>query len=118
MAKKYIIDEGEVVPMDDLVIWAKWYEEADRLVAKTRVGPFQVVTFFTALDYRPDGQDGAPLLWETTVMPALEGAGSRYTTAEGARIGHQRIVQHVLEHAREKDSKVEAIVEEERKKQK
>ncbi len=113
MSEKYIIDEGKVIKCDNVVIWAKWYEDTDRRVATTIVAPFQVVTFFTALDMGKGFPD-APTLWETMVTPGDD--SERYTSLEDAKAGHARWVDKTLAKARIKNAKVEAVVQEEGKK--
>lgn len=118
-AAKYIFDEGEVLPSPSLVIWAKWFEEVDRRVKSTKVGPFVVVTFFTGIDHRTEEDGpGDPILWETVVSPPL-GDGppevQRYTSRDDSVKGHGSLVARTIEVARVKDSEVKAVVEEERK---
>ena len=60
----YILNErGKVVPEDNLLKWAQWFETADRGVARSLVGSVEISTIFLALDHGWDG--GAPILWET-----------------------------------------------------
>ena len=114
MSDKYIIDEGQVVRCKDLITWAKWYEDADRRVAFTIVAPFEVVTFFTALDMGGKEFPDAPVLWETMVTPGND--GERYTSLEAAKAGHDRWVDNMLKKACVKNAKAEAVVVEEGKK--
>lgn len=111
---KYILDEeGNVKEENDLLKWAKWFEEnnAQRRVANTEVGEYVVSTVFLAMDY--SFQDGAPpVLWETMVFkkepeeteifgrsvkvrPTVDDYFERYTSKEDAVVGHERIIQQI-----------------------
>lgn len=65
MSGKYILDGKTPVPAD-FITWAKWFETADRHVAKTYVGPHLVSTVFLGIDHQFG--DGRPLLFETMVF--------------------------------------------------
>jgi hypothetical protein len=85
----YILNEqGEVVPCENTLTWAKWFETADRTVAKTQGQGWMVSTVFLGMDHQFG--DGPPMLWETLVFGGpLDGEGDRYATAEEARAGHE-----------------------------
>lgn len=78
----YILNsEGEPVPVEDVLLWGKWFETADRIVAQTEV---------------PGGvMGGPPVLWET--MGFMDGNSDhetdRYTSYADAVKGHQAIVE-------------------------
>lgn len=61
----YILDGKTPVPAD-LMAWARWYETADRSVAKSAVGPYRVSTVFLGLNHQFG--EGPPLLFETMVF--------------------------------------------------
>src|SRR5713101_2382776 len=92
MSKKYILRGKEIVPCDDLLEWGRWFETADRHVAKTRVGPLSVSTVFLGLDH--SFGHGEPLLFETMIFGAHEeheadeSYQERYSTWEAAERGH------------------------------
>lgn len=65
MSDNYILDGKTPVPAD-LMTWARWYETADRSVAKSEVGPYRVSTVFLGLNHEFGG--GPPLLFETIVF--------------------------------------------------
>lgn len=93
MSTHYILSGREAVPAK-LLEWAKWFETADRHVAKTEVATGIVVsTVFLGLDHR-FGCDGPPLLFETMVFDDYgdDGTQERYSTWAEAEAGHQRIV--------------------------
>jgi len=64
--------DGAVRPVDTLT-WAKWYETADRRIARDVVFGVEVNTVFLGLDHqmgfgvRPE-DIGRPVLWETMVF--------------------------------------------------
>jgi thioesterase domain-containing protein len=77
--------------------WARWYQTADRTVARTKVGEAEVSTVFMGLDYQFD-PDGPPLIFETMVFssdPQLDEWTERYSTWSDAEAGHARIVEMV-----------------------
>lgn len=65
MSDKYILEGRTPVPAD-LMTWARWYETADRTVAKSAVGPYRVSTVFLGLNHAFG--DGPPLIFETMVF--------------------------------------------------
>ena len=66
MSDKYILDGKQVVSAD-FMEWAKWFETADRRVAKTTVNDeVNVSTVFLGLDH--SFGDGPPLLFETMIF--------------------------------------------------
>jgi hypothetical protein len=83
-----------VVPCDDFVEWAIWFETADRIVAKTQVGPAEVSTVFIGLDYNflaLDDDTYEPLVFETMVFdadPLDDSLTVRYSTWDDAEKGH------------------------------
>lgn len=64
---KYILIGQTAVPCPDLMEWARWMEDADRCVWRTRVGDWEVSTVFLGLDHCFIG-DGPPILFETMVF--------------------------------------------------
>jgi hypothetical protein len=103
---RYILDEhGTPVPCEDLLEWARWFEQAKRdrrnVIAQDRdeSGDTRILisTVFLALDYNLS-QDGPPLLWETMVFGGvLDGAQDRYHTRDEAFRGHQAMCARVRE---------------------
>ncbi len=68
----YVLNEnGEPVPEPDLLKWARWFEDFDRVVDATYVnrGDIEITisTVFLGVDHRY-GDDGPPVLWETMVF--------------------------------------------------
>lgn len=73
----------------DPLVWAQWFETADRVLARTVLPGGVVSTVFLGLDHQ--WRDGPPVLWETLVFMnggAVSGSMQRYTSAAAALIGH------------------------------
>lgn len=90
MSDKYILDGKTAVPAD-LMTWAKWFETADRHVAKEPVGDFLVSTVFLGLNHQFGG--GPPLLFETMVFKNGDATDlwcERCSTWDEAEIQHKR----------------------------
>ena len=96
MNGRYILDEhGEAVACDDLIQWARWYETADRALAKTEIGESKVSTVFLGVDHSFN-EEGPPMLWETMVFGgALDDQMGRYPTREQAVAGHEAMCESV-----------------------
>lgn len=110
---KYILDDkGDVIPCDDLMEWAGWFETSKdkRKVAYDEVGDHYVSTVFLGLDH--SFGRGEPLLFETMVFEkekttkkfagkkmtfheSLDGFSDRYHTKEEAVAGHKFVVGEV-----------------------
>lgn len=92
MSDKYILEGHKVVECTDLMEWAKWFENADRIVAKTKISPdVKVSTVFLGLNHQYGG--GEPLLFETMVFGGEHDEEmERYSTWEQAAIGHKKWV--------------------------
>jgi hypothetical protein len=94
------------VPCGDLLEWAWWFENADRTIARTRVGPIEVSTVFLGLDH---GFRGRVQLFETMCFGAQDkmvkigkrarlmrsdlNYQDRYETWDEAEKGHQRAIE-------------------------
>jgi hypothetical protein len=64
----YILDGHTPVPVADVLTWGRWFETADRTVARTAVAAgVEVSTVFLGLDHHFTGH-GPPLLFETMVF--------------------------------------------------
>ena len=94
MNDHYILDENQNIILVDLVTWAKWYEDADRRVAHTKVPELNanVSTVFLGLNHQ--WGDGPPLLFETMIFGSdLDGYQERYSTWDEAVKGHDQAVK-------------------------
>jgi len=98
-ADYWILDDaGEPVPVDDVMVWAQWFEEARRtranIIAQDRderrgnEPEVLVSTVFLGLDHNLFGV-GPPILWETMILGGpLDGYQRRYSTRAAALEGH------------------------------
>jgi rubredoxin len=96
---KFILNAaGDPVPCDDLLTWARWFEDgggASRTVATDDIGGSRVSTVFLALDH--SFGHGLPVLWETMVFGGpLDGEMARYTSKGDALAGHQAMCVRVV----------------------
>lgn len=105
---RYVLNQhNEPVPVEDLFLWAAWFEEDDKRIVKQEivtglgglVSPFthpRVSTIFLGLDHNFGGK-GPLILFETMVM----GGGPfyhmqwRYATWDEALKGHEKAVAMV-----------------------
>ena len=90
MSEKYILEEHKPILCDDLMEWAKWFETADRKVAKTNISDeVTVSTVFLGLNHNFLGKP--PILFETMVFGGTHDEEmERYSTWEEAEKGHKR----------------------------
>lgn len=96
MSDKYILDEkGNPVPEPDLLKWAKWFETANRRVARDQIGDSKISTVFLGVDY--NFTEGQPLLWETMVFggPLDEEQERCSGSREQAQAMHARMVERI-----------------------
>jgi hypothetical protein len=106
--RNYILgDNHQVIPEDDFLLWAKWYETADRHVGFDDFGMFQVSTVFLGVDHA--FEEGRTALFETMVFErnrddpelGLDFVQSddfemwRYATWAEAEAGHLRMCELV-----------------------
>src|SRR5262245_42750654 len=91
--RNYVLDnEGNAVPETDPLAWAKWFETADRTVARTVIGDVLVSTVFLGMDHGFRSPD--PVLWETMIFGGEHGGEQwRYTSREAALAGHEAAVR-------------------------
>jgi hypothetical protein len=99
----YTLDGHTPVPAEEVKTWSKWFDEADRRVAKTILeGGVFVSTVFLGVDHSWGGF-GPPILFETMVFDpgkpeleqCLEDYTRRYTTWEEAEAGHRETVKQL-----------------------
>lgn len=97
----YILNEkGIPEACPSLKRWGRWFQTADRKIARTDIGETFVSTVFLGLDHNFTG-DGPAILWETMVFRNGEGglmkrcAGSR----EQAEAMHAEVVAIVRQQA-------------------
>jgi len=98
----YILDDdGNPVPVDDVIIWGQWFHTANRIVAQDLDEKGEgVSTVFIGLDHNYR-LTGAPVLWETLVFGGpLDGELVRYTSRADALEGHHAMVKFLKDEAR------------------
>jgi len=89
----FVLDaRGEPVEEKDFTAWTRWFEQADRSVARTIVTPeVMVVTTFSGFDHHAQG--GAPRLFETRVGGGvLDGEETRHASKAEALRAHAALV--------------------------
>ncbi len=111
---KYVLDgEGNPRPERDLLVWAQWFETADRRVALTAFAWGKVSTVFLGLDHSfqrdamSDPLHYRPVLWETMVFGGkLDGEMARYRSREEALQGHAAMVQRAMGEEADPDNRI------------
>jgi len=112
MTEKYILDGHKLVPCEDLIKWATWFETANRTIARKDIGipvwkyylgkwfrlkrfePITISTVFLGLDH--SFGKGPPLLFETMIFGGkFDSYQERYSTWEQAEAGHLRAIMAV-----------------------
>lgn len=89
--QKYILEGKKLVPVD-LMTWARWFDTANRYVAKDVIGKVTVSTVFWGMDY--NFGSGKPLLFETMIFGGKHDEyQKRYSTWEEAEKGHKKALK-------------------------
>ncbi len=90
---KYILEGKEPKLCEDLLEWARWFEDADRIVGSTKISAdVHVSTVFLGLDHQ--WIDGPPILFETMIFGGKHDEyQERYHTWEEAELGHSEAVK-------------------------
>src|SRR5690349_6691621 len=88
----YILQGKNAIEEPDLIVWAQWFQSANRTVKKTQVSAgVEVSTVFLGLDH--SFGNGEPILFETMIFGGeRDGFCERCTTYENAENGHALIV--------------------------
>ena len=86
---RYILEGKEPKLVEDVIEWGRWFETANRVVAKTTLpSGVEVSTVFLGFD--PSFTDGKPLLFETMIFGGEHDEyQERYSTWEEAEIAHK-----------------------------
>jgi hypothetical protein len=114
-------EQGEPEVVEDVIVWARWFEEADRTVRKTVVAApslprglmeCEVSTVFLALDHS-FGFDGPPLLFETMLFEIQESTVEMWGRPHTFRrdLGHLQWRYHTREEALGHHEKLVAALE-------
>lgn len=99
--KHYRLDEHGNPVACSLVEWATMFEKmAERRVALTIFGDFEVSTVFLGLDHN-FGEEGPPILWETMVFTKKTGGMDLLMdrcsgNQEQAEAMHERMVDRIV----------------------
>ena len=100
MTDKYILDDkNNVVPCNDLLEWAAWFEanHSRRRVDFNQVGDYKISTVFLGLDHRFTG-DGPPILFETMVFKGKDAGGEEQerccTWDEAVEMHHKMVAKY------------------------
>lgn len=97
---KYILDDsGNPVKELDLLKWGKWFESADRTVARDEIGDVSVSTVFLGIDHSFD--DGSPVLYETMIFG---GAHDQYQERCGNRVAALAMQDRAVALVRDSDN--------------
>jgi hypothetical protein len=90
----FVLDDGgEPVEEPDFAAWTRWFEQADRSVARTVVTPeVTVLTTFSGVDHSTQGEP--PRLFETRVFGGvLDSEEVRNCTKADALAAHTSLVE-------------------------
>ena len=91
----FVLDEhGEPQLETDVDAWARWFEQADRAIARTVVKPdVAVLTTFRGVDEVPS-VGGMPKLFDTRVFGGvLDGEEAQHRTRAEAVAGHASLAE-------------------------
>jgi hypothetical protein len=98
---RYILRDKMAVPEPSLIKWAKWFEAADRHVAKTQVGGCWISTVFLGLDHSCG--HGEPQLFETMIFRGGKGDETfRCASWQEAEKQHAEAVEQVRREIKER----------------
>lgn len=95
---KYILVHGKVKEEKDLLKWADWFDNANRLIARDELSNGLVVsTVFLGIDSSPSStkSGGLPMLFETMVFGGDKELTEHYSTWTAAKEGHRRWVKRL-----------------------
>lgn len=71
MITYYLLKGDQIVPVADVLEWARWFENSNKRVGDTLYNNTRVSTVFLGLDHRfrlPGFDDGPPIVFETMVF--------------------------------------------------
>lgn len=98
----YILKDHIPVPVEDVLVWGRWIEEAyttrEKIVQQDQITPeIRISTVFLGIDHGYSWMpDAIPILFETMVFGGpFDGEINRYSNWVGAEAGHAKIVQKV-----------------------
>ena len=90
----WILKDGEVTQVLDLLEWGKVFRPETRHIARTEIDDVLISTVFLGIDHQ--WGRGPPLLFETMVFGGeLSGEQVRYSTLREAKAGHEKMVKRI-----------------------
>lgn len=93
MSDKYILDGKKAVPCEDLIEWAKMFEESNRIVKQEEIGDVKVSTVFLGVDHYFGDGPHEPLIFETMIFGGEHNDyQTRCSTWEQAEEMHKKAV--------------------------
>jgi hypothetical protein len=93
LVKHYILEGKTPVVVHDTLDWGKWFQTANRVVARNENDGVVVSTVFLGLDHRFGGK-GPPLIFETMIFGGPRDQETyRYSTWEEAEAGHRKLLE-------------------------
>lgn len=88
----YILQGKDILPVD-ILTWGKWFQTADRLIARDGQNGVLVSTVFLGINHQFN-LDLPPLVFETMIFGGLlDSYQERYSTYDEALKGHQKVVE-------------------------
>lgn len=95
-------EKREVVPVDDVITWGKWFEKHDRIVKQETIGDVKVSTVFLGLDH--SFGSGPPDWFETMIFNGRhDGYCERCETWDQAEAQHAQAVKLVKDEPEKSD---------------
>lgn len=94
---KYVLDDdGNPLEIEDVLMWAQWFETHERRVARDEVEGCVVSTVFLGLDHSFGPPGTTPILWETMIFGGpMDSQMWRYTSVDDARAGHAAALEEL-----------------------
>jgi len=94
----YILVDRVPTPVEDVMEYYRWREEAEMQVALTRFQDGSYIsTVFLGIDHSSNRLSGPPILFETMVFGGpKDGLKRRYATWDEAETGHKQVVELVF----------------------
>ena len=100
MSEYYLLVDKKIVPVDNLLEWAKGFEEGSRIVTQEYVGDQWISTVFLGIDHQ--WGKGKPVLFETMIFSreddAFEYFQTRSCTYSEANLMHEFARIEVLDY--------------------
>ena len=92
ISRAYVLNGKIPVPETDLLTWAGWFDDHDRVVVQTELpDDVFVSTVFTAIDV--GFRNALPMLFETMIFGgSSHGFVQKYATWEEAEAGHAEVL--------------------------